>query len=298
MATLLHGNEPSGIRALHRYLRGRNRPAVDLVCMVGAVEAALREPAFSHRALPGRRDLNRCFGSPFAGAEGILAEKFLELLHDAQPECLVDIHNTSGSSPSFAVTVVRDLQHQTLASLFTNRLVVSDLRMGTLMELGETEFPAVTIECGGALDPGSSEVAMQGLERFAAAAAPCASDNGAVPLEILENPLRVELREGRQLAFSFKAVPGVDLTLRQDIESFNLRPLPAGEPLGWVATGGLEALEVNGPGGPKRPGDYFLVSDGNLRTAVPLRLSMATTVSSIAISDCLFYLFDSMEKRD
>ncbi len=291
VATLLHGNEPSGIRALHRYLREGNRPAVDLVCLVGAVQAALQEPGFSHRALPGRCDLNRCFRPPFEGAEGMVARQFLELLREARPECLVDLHNTSGSSPAFAVTVVADLRHRRLAALFTNRLVITDLRMGTLMELGETEFPAVTVECGGALDPGSSEVALQGLQRFAAADSPFAPEEGAEPLEILQNPLRVELREGRQVAFSSQAIPGIDLTLRQDIESFNLRPLPAGELLGWMGSAGMAALAVHGPHGPQRPGDYFVLAGGTLRSAVPLRLSMATTVASIALSDCLFYLF-------
>lgn len=53
---LLHGNEPSGLRAIHALLRDETRPAVDLVCVVGAVEAARAPPTLSKRMLPGRRD--------------------------------------------------------------------------------------------------------------------------------------------------------------------------------------------------------------------------------------------------
>jgi hypothetical protein len=191
--------------------------------------------------------------------------------------------------------VVRDRQHLTLASLFTRRLVITDLRLGALMELSERQCPAVTIECGGAMDAASTGVALRGLERFADVATPWMTEGAREPIEILENPLRVELRTGCQIAFSADPVPGFDLTLRQDIESLNLRPLPTGERLGWLGPRGMEVVQVNGSHGPKRPDDYFQVADGALRTAAPLRLSMATTVSSIAISDCLFYLFDSQE---
>ena len=47
--TLLHGNEPSGLGALMEWLRAGEPPAVDLLCVIGAVDAARREPVFSER---------------------------------------------------------------------------------------------------------------------------------------------------------------------------------------------------------------------------------------------------------
>ena len=101
MVTLLHGNEPSGTIALHRWLRSGQRPAVNVVCIVASIAAALEPPPFSYRMLPRARDLNRCFKPPFDDAQGALAEEILEILHMHHPEAVVDVHNTSGSGPSW-----------------------------------------------------------------------------------------------------------------------------------------------------------------------------------------------------
>ena len=61
LVTLLHGNEPSGVMALFRWLKSGQQPAVNVVCIVASVAAALEPPLFSHRMLPRARDLNRCF---------------------------------------------------------------------------------------------------------------------------------------------------------------------------------------------------------------------------------------------
>ena len=103
LVTLLHGNEPSGTLALFRYLKMGRRPAVNIVCVVASVSAALESPVFSHRMLPRARDLNRCFRPPFDDAQGVLAEEILEILNMHRPESVVDMHNTSGSGPSFGV---------------------------------------------------------------------------------------------------------------------------------------------------------------------------------------------------
>ena len=73
VSTLLHGNEPSGVRAIHAWLRSGARPAVDTAFFVGPVEAARVPPGFAHRTRFGHRDLNRCFLPPFPGSEGELA---------------------------------------------------------------------------------------------------------------------------------------------------------------------------------------------------------------------------------
>ena len=52
VTTLLHGNEPSGVRAIFQWLRSGTRPRVNLACFIGAVEAALAQPGFAYRHLP------------------------------------------------------------------------------------------------------------------------------------------------------------------------------------------------------------------------------------------------------
>lgn len=50
--TLLHGNEPSGVMALFRWLKSGRQPAVNTLCIVASVGTALATPLFSQRILP------------------------------------------------------------------------------------------------------------------------------------------------------------------------------------------------------------------------------------------------------
>jgi len=117
LSTLLHGNEPSGLRALHAWLRGGESPAVDLLCLVGAVGAARAEPRFSTRMPEGARDLNRCFRAPFDDEPGRLAEAALERIRSRHPECLLDLHNTSGTGPAYGVATRLSPPHRAMAAL-------------------------------------------------------------------------------------------------------------------------------------------------------------------------------------
>ena len=100
VTTLLHGNEPSGMRAIQSWLREARQPAVSAILIVASVEAAKSR----RRALPGRRDLNRCFYGPFEGdAEGRLAREILDAIAQAAPEAVVDVHNNTGHNPAYGV---------------------------------------------------------------------------------------------------------------------------------------------------------------------------------------------------
>jgi len=286
--TLLHGNEPSGAMALWRWLRAGERPAVNLVCIVASVTAALSEPLFTHRMLPRARDLNRCFRPPFDDAQGRLAEEILELLRVHRPEALVDMHNTSGSGPSFAVCTFPDRQHDALAALFTRRVIISHLDLGALMEISDHRCPTVTIEVGGRRDDAAHRCAFEGLGRYATAA----DVFGTVPgrgFERLADPVRLELRPGVSLTYAPAPCAGHDITLRPDIEHHNFGSVAPDVVLGW--TGGpagrlFRAVDATGACAVDR---LVRIEDGELRPAQPLKLFMITTNAGIAQSDCLFY---------
>jgi predicted deacylase len=152
--------------ALFRWLKSGQRPAVNTVCIVASVTAAATAPRFSHRMLPGVRDLNRCFRPPFADEQGKLAEEILEILRMHHPEAVIDMHNTSGSGPAFGVCTHMDRQHDALVSIFTKRLIVSNLGLGALMDISEHSYPTVTIEVGGHQDEEAHELAYEGLCRY------------------------------------------------------------------------------------------------------------------------------------
>jgi predicted deacylase len=121
VATLLHGNEPSGVRAVHAWCREGARPAVDTVLFVASVAAALEAPGFAYRVRPGGRDLNRSFAPEAPGEEGRLAREALELLRDCRPEALVDLHNTTGHTPPYGVGPTRGPTELAIVSMFADR---------------------------------------------------------------------------------------------------------------------------------------------------------------------------------
>lgn len=287
VSTLLHGNEPSGVRALHRWIRKGQAPQVNLLCFIGSIGAALTPPMFSHRCAPESKDLNRCFWTPFEGPEGILAHTMLQELHQAQPEALIDIHNTSGRSPAYGVTTIHGARQATLAGLFCDHLVVTDLRLGTLMEATEKNWPTVTIEAGGANDPEADELAFRGLARYARAKQ---FSDFSSPVTVVQQPIRVELQKGATVAYHSAPVPDADLTLPPDVDLLNFGIVSTQETLGWIGARGLEVLWAKNSLGQNLSSSIFSVHHGELRLAHPGRLLMVTTNPGIAQNDCLFYI--------
>ena len=288
MTTLLHGNEPSGVRAIFQWLRSGTRPRVNLACFIGAVDAALVQPGFAHRQLPERRDLNRCFRMPFEGREGRMAAGVLDRLRAINPEALMDFHNTSGRSPAYGVSTRLGEPQKALTALVSDHLIVTDLRLGTLMEATEDDFPTVTAECGGAGDARSDQTAMTALRAYAMAESLWDAPHRYAHVKTFHHPIRVSLETGKQVAYGAAAVPGVDLTLRSDADQFNFGILNQGEILGWVrdSSPGVVARDAKGR---DRTLELFAVDAGRLVVAQASRIMMMTTNPQIAVSDCLFY---------
>ncbi len=284
--TLLHGNEPSGLRALHAWLSSSPRPCVDLHAFVLSVETARHEVVYRHRMRPGARDLNRCFEGPADDAPGALAAELLERLRRLRPEVLVDIHNTSGLGPAYAVSTRVDADRLALASLFSSYLIHTDIRLASLMEAVEDELPVVTVECGGAGDPDADAVALRGLERLASEPSLRVPEP---PPRVLSHPVRVQLRPGVSVAYARQPVPGVELTLRSDLDRHNFEPVLPGQCLGWLGRRGLAALDSRAGDDVDRTHELFHARGELLEPSQPLDLLMVTTTPRIAREDCLFY---------
>lgn len=295
LVTLLHGNEPSGLRALHAWLRRGTPPAVNLVCFIGAVVAARTAPGFAYRMLPGARDLNRCFLPPFAGPEGEIAGEALRLLRESNAEALIDLHNNTGHNPPYGVGTVIDAARLNLTGLFAERYVHSNLQLGSLMEATEIDMPGVTIECGRAGDPSADATARAGLERYVMLDQIDTQRVMADHVTILDEPVRVCVRPGIRVAFAQQRVDGVDLTLTDDIDRHNFQLLLPGAPVGWVGVQGPWPLEAHNAAGDELSHDFFVVRDGVLETRRGVVPIMMTTDPSIAVADCLCYLVRARE---
>jgi hypothetical protein len=285
LVTLSHGNEPSGLEAVHNWLLEGRRPRVNVVIILGAVEAALAEPLFFHRQLPGSRDLNRCFNPPYKDRQGQLAQSMLRTIRELEPEAVVDLHNTSGSSDAFSISIGDTPERRALASRWVNRLIITDLRLGSLMEQ-DFGCPVITVEAGGSQDAAADIAARRGIERY------FMDDDLFKPSEdlvLLRHPLRLELAAHSRIDYADRPLHDRDIVVRDDIERFNFAPVNAGDLLGWLDSEGLDHLQIGSDYHPHAVDEFFRVDDGRLFPRQTMRLFMATTRPDIAASDCLFY---------
>jgi hypothetical protein len=290
---MLHGNEPSGLRAVFHALRSGERFATDTLFFVGAVEAARTAPRHSHRMLPGRRDLNRCFRAPFTGAEGRIAKALLGLLRAAPLEAVVDLHNNSGHNPVYGVGSGVDPGRVGVASLFADRYVASGLSLGALHEAFPENTPAVTIECGRAGERRADEAAIAGLTSFLDATELPRVEAASGDMRVLRDPVRVRVRPGVSLAYGERSEGAwADLILDADADRHNFERQRAGTRIGWLREGApwpFMAIDAEGADVARdlfeRRGDAIVAR----RSIVPI---MMTTSTTIAHQDCLFYVVE------
>ena len=290
LATLIHGNEPSGFYALYKFLQDQIQPAVDLHILLPSITVAKATPEFSHRMLPNHRDLNRCFRPPYTDqVESLLAQQILLILTTLQPEAVIDLHNTSGSGPAFGVATHIGAEHKALVSYFTDKMVITDLHLGALMEAELSSGPIITIECGGAKDHESHILAYHGLLNFAQAEEVLTPMPHSPGIEIFHHPIRVELQPNTSLDYDDDWVEDRDLTLVNHIEDFNFGIVDEHTTLGFIKAGDLNKLSAKNSQGLELIDHYFQIVNDQLRPRQQLKLFMITTNAEIARNDCLFY---------
>lgn len=288
VTTLIHGNEPSGIIACHLWLKGLNTPATNVRIMLCNPEAAKTKPVLTNRYVAHSDDLNRFFSADKSD-ESMVAERarqILALIREVNPESIVDLHNTSGASPAFSVSVTEQPEHEKLAALFANKMIFTQLCVGAIMEQ-KFSAPIVTIECGGANDRASHQVATNGLNQYFMKEQ--LFDEGKPAVSILRHPIRIELKGDTSVGFSNHQLPTTDITLRSDIEELNQDVTPKDEFIGWCDKDKPLQLEAFDDHGTDQIENLFINRNGCLFTQQHMQLFMVTTVPEIATKDCLFY---------
>jgi hypothetical protein len=289
ISTLIHGNEPSGIIALHKWLLEGHKPATNLRLIISSIKAALLEPVFSHRFMPDEEDLNRCFDKQGDKAEYARARLIKAVILEAKPVAVIDLHNTSGSGPAFAVVTEECGDRRILASFFCPRMIMTGLLIGSLMEI-DAGCPILTIECGGSEDFEAHHMAYRGICDITKSSNPLSQGGRFKPVEVLHHPMRVELVDGTSLSYTRERDTTVAVNLSRDIEICNKGLVIADTPLGWVKSGTLDAFRVLDEAGYNVATSILKLDEQQLKTTQNMHIFMATTRSDIALADCLFYV--------
>lgn len=286
----LHGNEPSGFRAVHELLRD---PPRDLPCdallALGNVSAALLAPPFSQRAVPGEEDMNRVWSEgPASTPLRATAAELLGLLTERPIEAAVDLHNNTGYNPIYAVVLSDTPERRALASTWTHRIVrYAGRPLGTLLDVLDPRAPAAVVECGQAGDPEADRRAVAGARRFLTAPDPFAFEPpGGEPAQLFESVARITVPS--DVSLDFAATPtGADLTIFPGIDRYNFRSVAVGTLLAFCSPRGR--LVVTDNAGRDVSEELLVRRDGRIYLMQKIVPVMMTTDARVAKSDCLLY---------
>ena len=304
IVTLLHGNEPSGLKAIHEFLKNGEQAETNLGIFVVSVNAASLAPFFSHRYLPNEADFNRCFHQIDNAAsdeqslsnQEVLARKIVETLRDYSPEAIIDTHNTSAHSEAFAVACSSTEPLLQITQIFTKKLVVLDQELGTLIEQ-DMGCPTITVEFGGFLDLRADTLALNTLNYFINTPSLFSGKGGGEEeqVQLLKQPLRLEVKPGAKLHYSASVQGEADITIFNTIDQMNFSHIEANTSIGWSDEESINNLIVESKFGKNSCEELFYSKDGFLLSKVAMTIFMATTDAYIASNDCLMYLCPSHE---
>ncbi|MGB0936843.1 MAG: hypothetical protein ACPGTQ_05265 [Colwellia sp.] len=299
ITTLLQGNEPSGFIAIHRWLTDRDvniKPKTNMRFILCSVEAASKRPLFIHRSFNSSLNINRCFTTPahlstLPHNEACCYERarlIEQAIREVSPIVIIDLHNATSPSPAYAISAIVTNEILSLTGLFCQSLVLSDLTMGSLMEV-PFDCPFITIECGYKDDIQSHERAYWGISELAKIDKIDSIKNQR-HINVKYKPLRLCLKDGTKLAFANADEGFKGVTLKSDIDYFNFGHIYQDEMIGWVDSQGLNNLQLIDKDGTNIVGQYFYVRENKLLCKNTYQLLKATSNVADATSDCLFYV--------
>jgi len=290
VAILLHGNEDTGLKAIHQVLKKyaeRELPRA-LSIFVGNVTAA-RDGV---RRLDGQPDFNRIWPGTEHDApeQQVMAQAVINEMQQRGVFASIDIHNNTGLNPNYACVNTLDQRFLHLATLFSRIAVYFIRPKGTQSAAFAKLCPAIAIECS---KPGNPE----GVARAAELVNAClhltdfpAHPVAAHDIDLFHTIGLVKIPE--HISFQFGA-DDVDLNLESAIDHLNFTEVPAGTCLGTTRQAGVP-LQVLDEAGNCVAERFFEVRNGQLLTRSNVVPAMLTLDERIIRQDCLCYLMERL----
>ena len=299
VACLMHGNEPSGYRAVVDVLRRQDEFPFDLWVLIGNVRAATQDGWYAHRYLDDQEDFNRIWdGGPATTRMRRCARSILAELGYADLEAAVDLHNNTGQNPFYAILPEPSPEGMRLAALCADTLLKWNLRAHTLMEALSHRCPAAAVECGLPHLSEGTVFAKGVLQRFLDADGFTVPSGEAAPRpgRILQTVHRVTVRPEVAFTFGTDIDETTDLAIIPGLDAHNFWTLPAGETIGHIDPGAAMPLLATDRAGRDVTGRLFYATeDGRLIVTEDTTPVMMTTTVVQTRRDCLFYTAEAAD---
>jgi len=302
--SLLQGNEPSGFIALHRWLITKNvndLPQTNLRFIICSVEAASKKPFFSRATISDCQDISRSFGKPEhqlinQDNSNTRAQLIKKAIREVKPEAVIDLHNTIGPSPAFAISCRVTVEALSLTSFFCHTLVLSDVNSASLMGQ-DFSCSFVTIECGGRFDEQAHEIAFAGISHIANSKSIDYTHQKS-NVEVIYRPLRLRLKGNTELSYADHDEGNKGITLKSNIEYLNFGGAQKNELIGWLDGDGINNVQLLDKEGNNVIDSYFYSRDNQLVCRKKLHIFKATSSKQAALNDCLFYVAKNTNNED
>jgi succinylglutamate desuccinylase len=296
VSVLQHGNEVTGWESVRRLLKSHyqhDELPRSLLLLIGNVQAAKHRL----RRLDEQPDYNRCWpGSKLVDNEHIgLFRHIHERILKLRPIACIDIHNNTGLNPHYAAVNRIRSDYLRLASLFSPKVVYFTMPPGTLTHSLSEYIPAVTLECGMAGEIHGTDHTLAYLETCLHLENISKARVDADAVHLFHMVATVKVSD--KVLFGFGRVP-VELALREDLDKFNFRELPAGTSFGNINNGARQPLIATDTSGADVTGEYFSFERGRVETAREIMPSMLTLDRRVIQQDCLCYLMDRIHFED
>ena len=289
IATLLHGNEPTGLEAIQRLLkkyRKEERPLPRrLLLFIGNIAAAKE----NQRRFSGQPDYNRIWRGGDA-IEHAMAQEVLARVREQKVMACIDIHNTTGRNPHYACINRLDPPFIHLARLFSPTLVYFTRPGEVLSNALSEDCPSITIESGQPGDAYGVQHAFEFLEK-------CLNLKSVPDFAVHEEELyiyhsiaRILVPQNSRIGFNHSG-DGLDFSFLDDIDGNNFCELSENALLGWRYNPALKlaVLDENDCDVEEK---YIQYQDREIRLKRPVVPSMFTTNERIVHQDCLGYLME------
>ena len=290
LATLLHGNEPTGVRAIQDYLKkfckdGKlNGLPRSMILFIGNVLSAKENV----RHLPGQKDFNRIWNGGDS-QEHEMARSVLEYAKDQGVFFSIDIHNTSGRNPHYGCVNELDARCINLARIFSSTLIYFTEPHEVLSLAFSKICPSITIEAGRPDDPMSELCILAFLEEvFRLESLPSTVDTDEV--KVFHSMVRIKIPQECSIVFS-DPHPDPDFCFLEGLDLMNFNLMPANTLLGWRNNPALNLLVLD-ENNNNVENDYIEYSGNEIRLKRSVIPSMITTDERIAHQDCLGYLME------
>jgi len=263
ISSLIHGHEICGFRAVLNEINKAKCYRYDIYFLVGNVSASKLEPHFSFRNVPGGQNFNRVWTCREPQTLEELAAKEMKHFIETLPLIgFLDLHSFTGRSMA-PHTFISSLDEKTksIASVLTEFVMLFDEDMGMTIHAMKSFAPSFIVECGTNGTRKADLFAIETLKKFLIE---MNYETGVNPVQndrVHTHVMNIKVRPDRKIVWSDREQKSCDLTIREDIESLNLKDTGGKVWFGWGRD--LSGFMIKKQGAFIDPSTVFEVQGGN-----------------------------------